>query len=203
MMRESMRPLVCAVLCGLMVACGGTEADPVLPEEQLGTQQSELCSGLYVTSLVVSGASTYNGEMAASGTWTTAPGANAVRLEYYVGDTLYTTEERVGATGTWYFSTTGIACGPRNLVVKAWPMVVDSAGNRTTCSAALTSATVTVTEDCHWAYYGPYPCGSFPYGSCPYPQCPTTSPTGQVCSPYGYPCMVKRSSFFSDLYICR
>ncbi|HEX5751896.1 MAG TPA: hypothetical protein VFZ09_37090 [Archangium sp.] len=202
MMREAIRPLVCAVLCGLLVACGGTEADPVLSEQEtLGTQSSELCSGLYVTSLVVSGASTYNGEMAASGTWTTAPGANAVRLEYYVGDTLYTTEERVGTTGTWYFSTTGIACGPRNLVVKAWPMVVDSAGNRTTCSAALTSTTVTVTEDCHWTTYAPFPCGTFGFPSCyAFAPCPS-SPSGQVCSPYGSVCIV-RAGIGSMLYYC-
>ncbi|HYO72138.1 MAG TPA: hypothetical protein VEU33_39305 [Archangium sp.] len=202
MMRESMRPLVCAVLCGLLLtACGGTETDPLLPEETLGTQQSELCLGLSVTSLAVSGASTYNGEMAASGTWTVAPGANAVRLEYYVGDMLYTTEERVGTTGTWYFSTAGIACGPRNLVVKAWPMVVDSAGNRTTCSAVLTSTTVTVTEDCNWTLAGYISCGTFMFPSCPnYPPCPT-SPNGLVCSPYGSVCIRKMGSM-SQLYLC-
>jgi hypothetical protein len=204
MKRESIRPLVCAVLCGLLVtACGGTEADPILPEEALGTHQSELCSGLSVTSLVVSGASTYTGEMAASGTWTVAPGANAVRLEYYVGDTLYTAEERVGTTGTWYFSTTGITCGPRDLVVKAWPMIVDSAGNRTTCSSALTSTTVTVTEDCHWATYAPFPCGSIFFPSCPaFPECPTTTPTGLVCSPYGSIC-IRKAGTGSMLFLCR
>jgi hypothetical protein len=203
MMRESIRPLVCAVLCGLLVtACGGTEIDdPVLSEEALGTQQSELCSGLYVTSLVVSGASTYNHEMAASGTWVAAPGANAVRLEYYVDDTLYTTEERVGGTGTWYFSTTGIFCGSRRLVVKAWPMVIDSAGNRTTCSAALSSTAVTVTEDCHWTFYTLYPCMIFPwYTVCPFSECPADS-AGQVCTTPGALC-AKPGASVRELYYC-
>ena len=47
MLRESMRSPLCAVLCGLLLmACGGTEADPAVPEELLGTQQAELCAGL-------------------------------------------------------------------------------------------------------------------------------------------------------------
>ncbi|WPB79801.1 hypothetical protein KYC5002_11670 [Archangium violaceum] len=202
MNRESIRSPLCAVFCGLLwVACGGTAADLALPEEPLGTQQSELCSGLSVTSIVVSGASTYNGEIAASGTWATTAGANAVRLEYSVGDTVYTTEERVGTTGTWYFSTTGIACGPRDLVVKAWPMVIDSAGNRTTCSAALTTTTVTVTEDCHWKPYASFPCGSFGLPSCAaFPSCPS-SPSGQVCSPYGSLCL-RKAGIGSMLYYC-
>ncbi|HYO54812.1 hypothetical protein, partial [Archangium sp.] len=129
MRRDAMHAPLCVLLCGVLwMACGGTEASPALLEEPLGTQQAELCSGLSVTALAISGASTYQGEMAASGSWTVSPGANAVRLEYYVDDTLYTVEERVGVSGTWSFSTTGVVCGPRNLVVKAWPMVVDSAG---------------------------------------------------------------------------
>ena len=204
MVREPIRPLVCAVLCGLlMTACGGTGTDVALSEEEPGTQRSELCSGLTVTSLVVSGASTYEGEMAASGTWTVAPGANAVRLEYSVDGVLSGTEERVGATGTWYFSTTGIRCGPRNLVVKAWPMVIDSAGNRSTCSTALTSTSSTVTEDCTWTLNGSMACGSAPYPVCPsyYSRCPA-SPGGKVCPAYGYPCLSQRTPAISDLYYC-
>jgi len=204
MVRESIRSPLCALLCGLvLMACGGTEADPALPEELLGTQRAELCSGLSVTSLIISGASTYNGEMAASGTWTAAPGANAVRLEYSVDGVLSGTEERIGTTGTWYFSTTGIRCGPRNLVVKAWPMVIDSAGNRTTCSTALTSTSSVVTGNCTWTFTGSMPCGSAPYPSCPgyYSTCPS-NPSGKACPAYGYLCLQQRSPASSDLYYC-
>ena len=42
-------------------------------------------------------------------------------------------EERLGASGTWYFSTSNVACGSHTFQVKAYPMVIDSAGTRTTC----------------------------------------------------------------------
>ncbi|HSP78707.1 MAG TPA: hypothetical protein VLQ93_09275, partial [Myxococcaceae bacterium] len=61
---------VCALLPGLLLGCGGTsEAVGAEPGETLGTQESALCSGLSVTSLVISDASTYQGTMAAVGTW--------------------------------------------------------------------------------------------------------------------------------------
>jgi hypothetical protein len=138
--------------------------------------------------------------LSANGSWTVSSGANAVRLEYYVNGTLSTVEERVGVTGDWTFSASGAYCGiAHTLEVKAWPMIIDSAGNRTTCSAALTSASQSVTRDCLWRQTGIYPCGF----SCQnyYPTCPSTSPTGAVCSPFGSQCQVKKSSAL-NFYQC-
>lgn len=150
MRRSTIRPLVTAWLSGLLLAaCGGAPELEEVPEvEPLGTKQSAMCSGLSVTQLSISGISTYLGEMAGSGPWAVSPGASAVRLEYYVDGVLRSIEERTGGSGSWYFSTTGIACGPRNFVVKAFPMVIDSAGNRTTCLDTHQSTSQTVTEAC-------------------------------------------------------
>jgi hypothetical protein len=144
-----LRPLVTASLSGLLLAaCGGAPEEGAPAEELLGTQQSAMCSGLSVTGLSIGGISTYLGEMAGSGPWSVSAGANAVRLEYYVDGTLRSVEDRTGSSGSWYFSTTGIACGPRNFTVKAFPMVVDSAGNRTVCVDAPRSVSQSVAEAC-------------------------------------------------------
>ncbi|MFE8595605.1 hypothetical protein KYC5002_40430 [Archangium violaceum] len=134
MQANPFRSFPCALLCGLLlVACNAPLDDESGAEESLGTQESALCTGLSVTSLPISGASTYQGEMAASGSWVVSSGANAVRLEYYVDNALYASEERPGASGTWYFSRSGITCGTHTFKVIAWPMVIDSSGVRTTC----------------------------------------------------------------------
>ncbi|HYO52644.1 hypothetical protein [Archangium sp.] len=69
--------------------------------------------------------------MAASGDWAVSLGANAIRLEYYVDGAAKYYEERIG-----------IPCGPHSFQVKAYPMVVDSAGTRTTCSSSPASTGV-------------------------------------------------------------
>jgi hypothetical protein len=141
------RTISSALLCGLLlVACNASIEDTT--EEFLGAQESALCTGLSVTSLTIAGASTYQGEMSASGDWIVSSGANAVRLEYYINSVLYATEERSGASGTWYFSRSGLACGTYTLMVKGWPMVIDSGGNRTTCYVGSKSASRDASEPC-------------------------------------------------------
>lgn len=155
----------------LLTACGDVPEAGLAPaEESVGTTEAALCSGLSVTSLSRAGISTYQGEMAGNGGWMVSTGANAVRLEYYVDGALRTAEERLGTynsstntiQGDWYFSTAGIACGPRSFLVKAFPMVVDSAGNRTTCTEGSRSYSETVTEACPPLNAGLYFCSRYP-----------------------------------------
>jgi hypothetical protein len=149
MKRGSMRSMLCGVLSGLLLAaCGGPEEGVSAAEESLGTQQAALCSGLSVTTLNLNGMSSYGGELAGSGNWAVSSGANAVRLEYRVDGVLRSYEERTGSSGTWYMSSTGTTCGAHNVEVKAWPMVIDSAGNRTTCMDAPNTLTQSVTQGC-------------------------------------------------------
>ncbi len=135
--------LLCSGLLLLSAACGpaSSEAELAQPGELLGIEESALCSGLTVSSLVVNGVSGYYGEVSASGTWTVSTGANAVRLEYFLSGTLVTVEERIGSSGTWYFSYLDQyrqrSCGATGFSVNAYPMVIDSAGNRTTCTDSL------------------------------------------------------------------
>jgi hypothetical protein len=142
----------CALLSGLMLAaCGGTpeEARLAPSEESLSTQRQALCSGTSVSGLSISGVSSWGGELAGSGNWAVSGGANAVRLEYWVDGSLRVSEERTGSSGTWYFSTQGITCGSHTFEVRAYPMVVDSAGNRTTCwSSPGMSSSQSVTQAC-------------------------------------------------------
>ncbi|MET0405426.1 MAG: hypothetical protein ABW123_23620 [Cystobacter sp.] len=136
--------LRCALYAGLspllLAACGG-EGLGGSAAEPLGTHESAVCSGLRVSDLTITGVSSYLGEASGGGNWSVAAPANAVRLEYYVDGVQRTFEERTGGTGPWYFSKDGIACGTHTFEVRAFPMVIDSAGNRSTCSDAPVSRT--------------------------------------------------------------
>ncbi|HYO56084.1 hypothetical protein [Archangium sp.] len=143
MRRALTRSPLHALLSGLLLAaCGGIpEAELGPSAETLGTQEAALCSGQYVEALSISGISSYEGEAAGSGGWDVSAFANAARLEYYIDGVLRSFEERSGNSGTWYFSRSGISCGTHNFEVRAYPMVIDSAGNRSTCIDAPVSRT--------------------------------------------------------------
>jgi hypothetical protein len=94
--------------------------------------------------------------MGGNGPWAVAGGANAVWLEYYVDGVIATSEKRCEAnssgqctgSGTWYFSKSNVACGSRTFLLKAWPMVIDSSNNETTCWGSLRTVSQVVTEEC-------------------------------------------------------
>jgi hypothetical protein len=135
----------------LLAACGGASevGRGSASEESLGTLQAAVCSGASVTNLAIAGVSTYQYEMAASGSWAVAYPANAVRLDYYIDGALQSSDERRGTSGTWSFSQMGISCGAHTFLVKAIPMVIDSNDNRTTCWASTTrSASQSVPDGC-------------------------------------------------------
>lgn len=134
----------------LAVACGGPLETPSEPSSSpLASQESELCAGLSVTSLTLTGASTYQGEMAGSGTWSVSTFANAIHLKYYIDGVLQTLEDRPGKSSSWYFSQTGLNCVYRHeLRVDAMPMVIDSNGGRTTCTSGGKSVSTVIGEDC-------------------------------------------------------
>jgi hypothetical protein len=151
MHRPPVRALLCVSLPALMLAaCGGVpeEAGLAPPEEPLGTREAAVCSGLSVTSLTLSGISTYQGEMAGSGNWAVSTFANAVWLEYYVDGVRSSTTKKLGTSGTWSFSASGIPCGSHSFEVRAYPMVVASDGSETTCWSSYKSLSQTVSENC-------------------------------------------------------
>ncbi|WNG60379.1 hypothetical protein F0U59_40975 [Archangium gephyra] len=212
MQHRLVRAPLCSLLSALLlVACGGTDVVSTPAEEALGTQESALCSGVTV-STSISGASIYQGELAGSGSWTTSTGANAVRLEYYVNNTLYTSEERTGTSGTWYFSYTGFsACGTTyGFQVKAYPMVIDSAGNRTTCYASPNTVSQNVSTDpCPggvWVLTGAENCYDLIMASCYTrswtPSCPA-SPVGKACPSRGASCWHVASASNLREYTCQ
>jgi hypothetical protein len=161
MLRDTLRSSFRAVLSGLMLAaCGVAPEAELAPmdEETPGTLEAAVCAGSSVTTLTIAGISSYLREMAGNGNWGVAYPANAVRLEHSVDGTVHGIDERPGTSGTWYFSTSGITCGSHTFTVRAYPMVIDSAGNRTTCSSTATSRSQTVIEDCpplYWSSAGP------------------------------------------------
>lgn len=149
--RRPARSALHSLLSGvLLAACGGIPGSEVAPsEEPLGTREAAICSGLSVTSLNIDGISTYEGELAGAGTWSVSTFANGVSLEFYVdGQTPPSTTERLGSSGTWAYSRTGVACGPRTFEVRAYPMSVASDGAKTVCRESYKSATRIVTEPC-------------------------------------------------------
>jgi hypothetical protein len=138
-----------ALLLGLWLgACGGVPEAGLAPaDEPLGTQESASCVGLSVTNLTISGLSSYQGELAGSGSWAVSPGANGIRLEYYLDGVLVSAEEHLGTSGTWYFSGE-MTCGTHTFQVKSFPMVVASNGGRSYCYSAVRSLSQSVTETC-------------------------------------------------------
>ncbi|WPB77592.1 hypothetical protein KYC5002_00295 [Archangium violaceum] len=163
-----------AGLLWLLGACSGSEVEPLFPGEPLGNVEAALCSGLSVTTLNIAGVSSYQGEVAGSGSWAVSSGANAVRLEYYLNGVLHSVEERTGTSGTWYFSVSGVACGTYTFWVKTFPMVVDSNNNRTTCYSAPRTSSQGFSEACP-------PCTATFYCE----QGPTLSCTGAQCQQLG------------------
>ncbi|AKJ06030.1 hypothetical protein ATI61_110225 [Archangium gephyra] len=148
--RDTIRLSLGSVLTGLVLtACGGVSDSGLAPaEESLGTQQSALCTGLAVDGLSIDGISSYNYEVAGSGQFSMSTGANAVRMEYYLDGVLKSATEYSGNSGTWFFSSMLSTCGMHDFEVKAYPMVVDSAGNRTTCFENPSSDTASFEQYC-------------------------------------------------------
>ncbi|WP_225414241.1 hypothetical protein [Stigmatella hybrida] len=133
----------------VLLACGGTpEESASHGDATLGTKTSALCSGQSVETLSVSGMSSYAGLLAGNGTWSVGGSANAVRLEHFIDGVLRSTEERPGRTGTWYVSADGMTCGAHAFVVKAYPMIIDSNGNQTTCWDAPRQTSQSVDQPC-------------------------------------------------------
>jgi hypothetical protein len=86
--------------------CGQPVEEPAVgAEEVLGTAEQALCSGLSVTQLALTEASSYGGELSAVGTWAVSLLSNATRLEYRVNGTLRAVDERPGNSGTCMSST--------------------------------------------------------------------------------------------------
>ncbi|HYO52987.1 RCC1 domain-containing protein, partial [Archangium sp.] len=133
MPQDLIRSYLRALLGGLLLVACGAPPEDMPSEEPLGTEEAALCSGLSVTSLSADGASSYQGELAGSGTWAVTTSSNGVRLEYRLDGKLITTEDRLNTADTWFVSQAGITCGLHVLKVEAWPLVVDSSGNRTVC----------------------------------------------------------------------
>ncbi|WP_369406337.1 RCC1 domain-containing protein, partial [Archangium violaceum] len=158
MRRDLMRTSLLALLGGMLwMACGAPPERVGAPsEEPLGSSEAALCSGLSVNSLTLQGVSSYQGELAGGGNWTVSTGANAVKLEYFLNGASYAAEERVGNSGSWFFSQSGVACGVHAFEVKAWPMVIDSAGNRTVCTSTSTVLFQNVPQTCARATTGLY-----------------------------------------------
>lgn len=148
MPRSLTRSPLCLLLSGLLLMACGPVSEEATPEA-LGVVESAMCSSSAVTSLIISGMSTYQGEMAGSGTYEVSYPANAVWLEYRIDGVVQATEERVGASGTWYFSKSPVTCGTRAFTVKAWPRVVSSDDTKTTCWSNTTrTASQSVTAAC-------------------------------------------------------
>lgn len=174
---------LCVLLSGLLLtACGGVVDSPDAMEP-LGAAELALCSSSAVSSLTISGISTYQGEMAGSGTWAVSYPANAVRLEFRIDNVLQSASELTGTSGSWYFSKAGLSCGTHTFNVKAWPMVVDSSGGRTTCwSNTSKSVSQYPTEPCP-SYCGDLECswGEDAY-NCPQDCCFGRCANGSCCT---------------------
>jgi hypothetical protein len=149
MLRHLTGPALCLLLSGLLLtACGPVSESSEMPEA-LGVVEAAMCSSSAVTTLTISGISTYQGEMAGSGTYAVSYPANAVWLEYRIDGVLQSSEQRVGSSGNWSFSKSPVTCGTHTFNVQAWPAVVDSVGNQTICwSNTSQSLSQNVTEAC-------------------------------------------------------
>lgn len=128
------RSSVCTLLAGLVLAACGPVPESLEEPETLGVAEAAMCSSSAVTSLILSGVSTYQGEMAGDGTYAVSYPANAVWLVFSI-DGVEQSQSRVdGGTGTWSFSKAPVSCGTHTFTVTAKPMVVSSNGTWTICT---------------------------------------------------------------------
>ncbi|WPB73820.1 hypothetical protein KYC5002_32880 [Archangium violaceum] len=159
MRRILKRSSLCAVLSGLLLtACGGAPEDDMgVSEEQTGTRESAMCSLMSMNQVGVSGISSYGGVLAGAGTWTTSTFANGALLLFYVDGVERSRQERSGTYdsaagvygGTWSFSASGITCGSHTFQVKAYPMNIDSSGQKEICTGNTPrTSTQTVADAC-------------------------------------------------------
>lgn len=148
-----------AVLSGmLLAACGGApENEMGAFEEPTGTRESAMCSLMSMNQLGLSGISSYGGVLAGAGTWTTSTFANGAFLLFYVDGVERSRQELSGTydsaagvyRGNWSFSASGISCGSHSVQVKAYPMNVDSSGQKEICTGNTPQTiTQTVTQAC-------------------------------------------------------
>lgn len=136
-----MTPTLLRHALGTLVACSGllltacnVTVGELSPDEPLGTHEAAMCASSSVSVLTIDGATIYQGELAAAGSWSVTYPANAIRIEYHVDATLAEFHEYPGTSGTWSYSRTSLACGtPHAFEVRAYPMVLDSSGLRATC----------------------------------------------------------------------
>ncbi|HYO65145.1 MAG TPA: hypothetical protein VEU33_03600 [Archangium sp.] len=159
-MRRLLKPsFLSAMLSGLLLAaCGGAPEDGLSPsEEPTGTRESAMCSLMSMNQLGLNGVSSYGGVLAGSGSWTTSTSANGAFLLFYVDGVERSRQELSGtydsATGTyrgnWSFSASGITCGSHTFQVKAYPMNVDSSGQKEICTGNTPQTfTQTVVQAC-------------------------------------------------------
>lgn len=149
MQRYLTRSPLCVLLSGLLLAACGPVPESSEGPETLGVVEAAACSSSAVTSLTLSGISTYGGEMAGAGTYTVSYPANSVFLEYRIDGLLQSVQRVSGSTGTWQFSKAFVSCGTHTFNVKAWARVTDSAGGETICvSNPSMSLSQSVTEEC-------------------------------------------------------
>ncbi|MET0401463.1 MAG: hypothetical protein ABW123_03630 [Cystobacter sp.] len=137
------------LMSGLVLGCGAMPGEPgAVGDEPLGTDASAMCLGLSVSNLTFSGMSSWGGDLVGQGAWAVASTANAVRLEYRIDGVWHGDAELTGRSGTWYLSRGGTTCGSHTVEVKAFPMVIDSAGNRILCGESPRTITQTVDQGC-------------------------------------------------------
>ncbi|WNG57010.1 hypothetical protein F0U59_21285 [Archangium gephyra] len=143
------RSSLCTLLTGLVLAACGPVPESPEGLEALGVAEAAMCSSSAVTSLTLSGISTYQGEMAGAGTYAVSYPANAVWLVFSI-DGVEQSQSRVdGGTGTWSFSKAPVSCGTHTFTVTARPMVVSSNGTWSICSGnSGKTITQSVTEPC-------------------------------------------------------
>ncbi|MET0401461.1 MAG: hypothetical protein ABW123_03620 [Cystobacter sp.] len=141
----------------LLSACdpSGDVSSPA-PEEALGHTGSALCEGATVSTLSFEGASSYAGVLGAMGKWSVTS-ANSIHLKYFLdGRPLATSNLRVDAQPgnqappyNWQHSSSGVSCGSHTFQVQAWPRVVTSGQEDTTCLAQGPKViSMPITQDC-------------------------------------------------------
>jgi hypothetical protein len=156
----------------MLAACGGVPEAELAPAdgESLGTGESAMCSLMSVTNLAVDGMTSYNHELAGSGTWKVSPYTNSVYMEYWFDNEPYpTTQKRMGTydqatgttSGTWSYSKANVSCGSHTVVIKAFPRHYGSDGSEEICSNPMT-ITRTVVQDCGTPQLNSLYCSRYP-----------------------------------------
>lgn len=114
----------------------------VMPGQSAAAAPAADCTGTSASVYIGTISATTTGTVSASGAWSVGGGADGVHLEYRIDNTLWQSEDKIGAGGPWNFQDGPLSVGTHTFIVNAYPK--KGVGSICWTHGSATSSSVTV-----------------------------------------------------------